>query len=63
MQMHRLWCHAPNRFDETGKLPKDDKTSFKEMENSVPGLEVRLPLLFSAGVGRGRASRSMNSSR
>jgi dihydropyrimidinase len=46
--------HAPYRFDETGKLPKGDQTSFKEMANGVPGLEVRLPLLFSEGVGQGR---------
>jgi dihydropyrimidinase len=46
--------HAPYRFDETGKLPKGDKTTFKEMANGVPGLQVRLPLLFSEGVGKGR---------
>jgi dihydropyrimidinase len=46
--------HAPYRFDETGKLPKGDKTTFKDMANGVPGLEVRLPLLFSEGVGKGR---------
>ncbi|OGA56370.1 MAG: dihydropyrimidinase [Betaproteobacteria bacterium RIFCSPLOWO2_12_FULL_65_14] len=48
--------HAPYRFDETGKLPKGDKTTFKEMANGVPGLQVRLPLLFSEGVGKGRLS-------
>jgi len=46
--------HAPYRFDETGKLPKGEQTSFKEMANGVPGLEVRLPLLFSEGVKQGR---------
>ena len=46
--------HAPYRFDETGKLPKGDKTTFKDMANGVPGLEVRLPLLFSEGVDKGR---------
>jgi dihydropyrimidinase len=46
--------HAPYRFDETGKLPKGDKTTFKNMANGLPGLEVRLPLLFSEGVGKGR---------
>ncbi len=46
--------HAPYRFDETGKLPKGDKTTFKDMANGVPGLELRLPLLFSEGVGKGR---------
>ena len=48
--------HAPYRFDETGKLPKGDQTTFKEMANGVPGLELRLPLLFSEGVGKGRLS-------
>ena len=46
--------HAPYRFDETGKMPKGDKTTFKEMANGVPGIEVRLPLLFSEGVQKGR---------
>ena len=46
--------HAPYRFDETGKLPKGDKTTFKDLANGVPGLELRLPLLFSEGVGKGR---------
>jgi dihydropyrimidinase len=46
--------HAPYRFDETGKLPKGDQTTFKEMANGVPGLQVRLPLLFSEGVRKGR---------
>jgi len=46
--------HAPYRFDKSGKLPKGKKTSFKEMANGVPGIELRLPLLFSEGVGAGR---------
>ena len=29
--------HAPYRFDETGKLPKGEQTTFKEMANGVPG--------------------------
>jgi dihydropyrimidinase len=48
--------HAPYRFDETGKLPKGDQTTFKDMANGVPGLQVRLPLLFSEGVGKKRIS-------
>jgi dihydropyrimidinase len=48
--------HAPYRFDESGKLPKGDRTTFKEMANGVPGLQARLPLLFSEGVGRKRIS-------
>ncbi|MDQ8021493.1 MAG: dihydropyrimidinase [Moraxellaceae bacterium] len=46
--------HAPYRFDASGKLPKGDKTTFKEMANGVPGIELRLPLLFSEGVLKGR---------
>ena len=48
--------HAPYRFDQTGKLPKGEKTTFKEMANGVPGLQVRLPLLYSEGVGKQRIS-------
>ena len=46
--------HAPYRFDETGKLARGPNASFKEIANGVPGLEVRMPLLFSEGVGKGR---------
>ena len=46
--------HAPYRFDASGKLPKGDKTTFKDVANGVPGLELRLPLLFTEGVGKGR---------
>ena len=48
--------HAPYRMDASGKLPKGDKTTFKEMANGVPGLELRLPLLFTYGVKAGRIS-------
>lgn len=46
--------HAPYRYDETGKLLKGDKTTFKDTANGVPGIELRVPLLFSEGVRRGR---------
>jgi dihydropyrimidinase len=46
--------HAP--YGLQGKFPKGDKTTFKEMANGVPGLELRLPLLFTYGVGGGRIS-------
>jgi dihydropyrimidinase len=46
--------HAPYRFDASGKLPHGDKTTFKEIANGVPGIELRMPLLFSEGVGQGR---------
>ena len=48
--------HSPFRFDESGKLPKGDATTFKEMANGVPGIELRMPLLFSEGVMKGRMS-------
>src|ERR1700719_2213213 len=46
--------HAPYRYDETGKLLKGDKTTFKDTANGVPGIELRVPLLFSEGVRTGR---------
>jgi dihydropyrimidinase len=46
--------HAPYRYDETGKLLKGDKTTFKDTANGVPGIELRVPLLFSEGVKTGR---------
>jgi dihydropyrimidinase len=48
--------HAPYKFDETAKIPRGDKTTFKEMANGVPGIEMRLPILFSEGVLKGRLS-------
>lgn len=48
--------HAPYRYDETGKLPKGKDTTFKDMANGVPGIEVRMPLLFSEGVMKNRMS-------
>ncbi len=47
--------HAPYRFDDPeGKLKAGPDAHFKQIANGVPGLEVRLPLLFSEGVGKGR---------
>ncbi len=46
--------HAPYRFDDTGKLAKGPRATFKDIANGVPGLELRLPLLFSEGVHGGR---------
>jgi len=46
--------HAPYRFDETGKLKAGPGATFKQIANGVPGIELRLPLLFSEGVGKGR---------
>ncbi|HVC52077.1 MAG TPA: dihydropyrimidinase [Stellaceae bacterium] len=46
--------HAPYRYDETGKLLKGAQTTFKDTANGVPGIELRVPLLFSEGVRTGR---------
>lgn len=46
--------HAPYRFDETGKLAAGPNPTFPQVANGVPGIELRLPLLFSEGVGKGR---------
>ena len=46
--------HAPYRFDDTGKLNAGPNPTFKKIANGVPGIELRLPLLFSEGVGKGR---------
>ena len=40
----------------TGKKAKGENTAFNAIPNGVPGLEIRLPLLFSEGVGKGRIS-------
>jgi dihydropyrimidinase len=48
--------HAPYRFDETAKIPRGAQTTFKEMANGVPGIEMRLPILFSEGVLKKRIS-------
>ena len=36
-------------------MPKG-KTSFRWVPNGIPGVETRLPILFSEGVGKGRIS-------
>jgi dihydropyrimidinase len=48
--------HAPYRYDASGKLPHGEATTFKQIANGLPGLEVRMPLLFSEGVLTGRIS-------
>jgi dihydropyrimidinase len=47
--------HAPFRFDE-GKMPAGEEVAFRYIPNGVPGIETRMPLLFSAGVMEGRLS-------
>ena len=46
--------HAPYRFDETGKLAAGSEAGFHQIANGLPGLEVRLPLMFDAMVTQGR---------
>ncbi len=48
--------HAPYRFDDTGKFSAGPNPTFKKIANGVPGIETRMPLLFSEGVGKGRLS-------
>jgi len=47
--------HAPSRYDDPkGKMVGGTAASFRVVPNGIPGLETRLPLLFSEGVGKGR---------
>lgn len=46
--------HAPYRFDKEGKLRAGPQAPFRKIANGMPGLETRMPLLFSEGVVKGR---------
>lgn len=46
--------HAPYAYDATGKLMAGANPTFKQIANGLPGLEVRMPLLFDAFVSKGR---------
>ncbi|HEX5513892.1 MAG TPA: dihydropyrimidinase [Gammaproteobacteria bacterium] len=47
--------HAPFRYDDAeGKKVHGEDAAFRYIPNGVPGLETRLPLLFSGGVMEGR---------
>ncbi|MBI3372817.1 MAG: dihydropyrimidinase [Betaproteobacteria bacterium] len=47
--------HAPFGYDDPrGKKPGGKEVPFQYIPNGIPGLETRLPLLFSEGVGKGR---------
>ena len=47
--------HCPFRYDDpTGKLLPKGRTSFRWVPNGIPGVETRLPILFSEGVSKGR---------
>jgi len=47
--------HCPFRYDDpAGKLTPNARTSFRWIPNGIPGIETRLPILFSEGVSKGR---------
>jgi dihydropyrimidinase len=47
--------HAAFRFDDPqGKKRHGVGASFTQVPNGIPGVETRMPLLFSEGVGTGR---------
>jgi dihydropyrimidinase len=47
--------HCPFRYDSPqGKLTPKGRTSFQWVPNGIPGVETRLPILFSEGVVKGR---------
>ena len=49
--------HCPFRYESSeGKLTPKSKTSFRWVPNGIPGIETRLPILFSEGVSAGRIS-------
>lgn len=49
--------HAPFKYDDPhGKRLGGKDVAFPYIPNGIPGLETRLPLLFSEGVGKGRIS-------
>jgi dihydropyrimidinase len=49
--------HAPFKFDAPeGKKPGGEEVAFRHIPNGIPGLETRLPLLYSEGVLGGRIS-------
>ncbi len=49
--------HCPFRFDDSaGKDVPGARKSFRNIPNGIPGVETRLPILFSEGVVKGRIS-------
>jgi dihydropyrimidinase len=47
--------HCPFKYDDpAGKLLPKGRTSFRWVPNGIPGVETRLPILFSEGVVKGR---------
>jgi dihydropyrimidinase len=49
--------HCPFRYEGSdGKDRPGARTSFRWVPNGIPGIETRLPVLFSEGVSKGRIS-------
>ena len=47
--------HCPFRYDDPqGKRNAEGMRSFRHIPNGIPGIETRLPILFSEGVMKGR---------
>lgn len=47
--------HCPFRYDDqSGKLNPKGAKNFRHIPNGIPGVELRLPILFSEGVMTGR---------
>jgi dihydropyrimidinase len=45
--------HAPYRLDTTGKFAHGTDAPFNRIANGMPGLELRLPLMFDAMISKG----------
>ncbi len=55
--------HCPFRYDDPkGKLTPISRTSFRWVPNGIPGVETRLPILFSEGGGGSVSKNSWNCS-
>ncbi|HSE79718.1 MAG TPA: dihydropyrimidinase [Alphaproteobacteria bacterium] len=51
--------HAPFRYaDRRGKMLRGEGAAFNHVPNGIPGVETRVPILFSEGVTKGRISMS-----
>jgi dihydropyrimidinase len=49
--------HCPFRFEsDAGKDAPGARKTFRNIPNGIPGVETRLPILFSEGVSKGRMS-------
>jgi dihydropyrimidinase len=46
--------HSPYRFDEHEKFPEGFGSSFDKIASGVPGVEIRMPLLFTQCVQEGK---------